>query len=119
MIALDITAILISIVSMFIGFTIGFAVSFFVRDALQTRTINRLYAENSRMEAELYANKQREYGNAGNQAKREKAERMQGMIIEFAAAMKKPDAKIDEVVKGIATNYPDIAMDLVKKGMKI
>ena len=54
----------------------------------------------------------------GNKAKRDKAERQQAMMLEFAQAMKS-GANIEEVIKALGAKYPDIAMDLVKKGLKL
>jgi len=53
-------------------------------------------------------------------SRQEKAERQEAAMLAFASAMQKPDAKIADVLKEVGAQYPDVAMNLIKKaGLKI
>lgn len=101
-----------------IGVFVGFIASFFIKEAYLTRKISRLEEENVDLDESLKALKQKEWSAQGYTAKREKSERQSAMMLEFAQAMQS-GAKIEDVIKTIGAKYPDIAMDLVKKGLKI
>jgi len=66
------------------------------------------------VEAEITRVKMGELSQRGNQAKREKEERMQAAMME-AMALIQQGAPVQDVIKQVAAKYPDIAMDLVKK----
>lgn len=102
-----------------IGALIGFICSFLVKESFIERKIRRLEAENDDLDEQCKNLQNTLNGREGLNARKDKAERMQGMMLEFANAMQAPDAKPQEIIKLIATKYPDIAMDLVKKGMKM
>lgn len=54
----------------------------------------------------------------GNAKRAEKAERMQQAMVEAASIMKNDEIKDKQAaVLNLALKYPDIAMDLVKKGI--
>lgn len=52
-------------------------------------------------------------------ARKDKAERQQAMMLEIAEALKVEGAVPADVLKSMASKYPDIAMDLVKKGLRL
>ena len=55
---------------------------------------------------------------SGKVARQEKAERMQMAMVEVAAIMKNPEiADKQGAIMQLAMKYPDIAMDLLKKGI--
>lgn len=57
-------------------------------------------------------------GASGQQRKAEKAERMQTAMVEVAAIMKNPEIPDKQkAIMELALKYPDIALDLVKKGL--
>lgn len=54
----------------------------------------------------------------GVSARAEKAERMQTAMVEVAAIMKNPEIPDKQgAIMQLALKYPDIALDLVKKGL--
>ena len=54
----------------------------------------------------------------GNAARAEKAERMQTAMVEVAAIMKNPEiTDKQKAVMDLALKYPDLMMDLMKKGL--
>lgn len=101
------------------GLLIGAIVAYFAKEAFLERKIRRLSEENADLNQEVLSLKNTLNGRAGLDAKKEKADRMSNMMLEFAAAMQVKDAKPVEVMKAMAAKYPDIAMELVKKGMKL
>jgi len=66
------------------------------------------------VEAEITRVKMGELSQRGNQARKEKEERMQAAMME-AMALVQQGAPVQDVIKQIGMKYPDIAMDLVKK----
>jgi len=105
-------------VSFFIGLLAGGVVCFFVREKWLERKIARLTDENTLLDEELYSYQQKERNTKGIQVKQEKAERMQAVMLEFAAAMK-AGRPPQEILQELASKYPDVAMELVKKGIKL
>jgi predicted RNase H-like nuclease (RuvC/YqgF family) len=105
--------------SLAVGLVAGTVASFFLRDRWLEMRIKRLESANNELEEALFSAQQRERGNLGIKAKQEKTERMQSAILEFATAMKEPNAKVEEVAKSLFSKYPDLGMDLLKKGFKI
>jgi len=101
------------------GAITGFIASYFVKEAYLERKIKRLEEENEDLDAQVLSLKNAANNRIGIEARRDKAERMSGMMLEFATAMKEPNADIKAVMQTMATKYPDIAMELVKKGMKL
>ena len=75
--------------------------------------------ENEEMHEELYSHQQKERNTKGLAVKQEKAERMQAAMLDFAQAMQAEGADKNAVIKAMALKYPDIAMDLIKKGLKL
>jgi len=106
------------VISFGIGLFVGLIVLYFVREAYLERKISRLERENKELDEEVYSYEQRDRNTKGLESKRDKAERMQSAMLEFAAAMKE-GVPLQDVLKALAAKYPDIAMDLVKKGMKV
>lgn len=102
-----------------IGLIFGAIVAFFAKEAYLERKIKRLSEENEDMNEEIISLRNTLAGRAGLDARKEKSERMQQMMLEFAAAMKEPNADIKAIMPIMAQKYPDIAMDLVKKGLKM
>jgi len=59
-----------------------------------------------------------QYSVMGNQKKVEKAERMQTAMLEVAAIMKNAEITDKQgAIMQLAMKYPDIALDLIKKGI--
>lgn len=48
-----------------------------------------------------------------------RAERQEAAMIEFAQGMQVQGAKPEDVLKAVGLKYPDVAMQLIKKGMKM
>jgi hypothetical protein len=94
-----------------VGVIVGLAVSYF-RDNTLDRKINNLAGDMDSLVDSIN-------GKQGVTARREKSERQQSAMLEFATLMQQPNAKIDEVLKAVGGKYPDVAMDLMKKGLKI
>ena len=102
-----------------IGLVIGFLCTFFARELYMERKIARLEAENIDLDVQVKSLQNTLNGRSGIGAKKEKAERMQSLMLEFVEAIKVPDAKPGDVIKALALKYPDVAIDLVKKGIKL
>lgn len=102
-----------------LGVFFGMVLMFFVREKWLEHKIARLTDENSDLSEALYSFQQKERNQMGLQAKRDKAERQAAMMLEFAELAKQPNANVQEVIKVVAAKYPDLALDLVKKGLKI
>lgn len=106
-------------IGLFVGCIVGIIGSFFIREAWVERKLSRLQEENDALHEEIRNFQMERRGIKGNLAKADKAERMQSLMLEVAQAMQAPNANIQDILKGLALKYPDIAMDLVKKGMKL
>jgi len=106
------------IVSFVLGLVIGAISCVLLRDKWLETRCNRLANENKELETLLYSAKQRERGLQGIAAKQEKAERLQGIMLEVATAAKE-GKDIQEVLKETAMKNPDIAFELLRKGLKI
>ena len=100
------------------GLIVGISGSYLLREAYIERKIKRLMEENEDLEAELLSCQNTMRSVEGNKAKRDKAERQQAMMLEFAQAMQSGE-NIENVIKTLGAKYPDIAMELVKKGLKL
>lgn len=101
------------------GLIIGALASFFLREKYLERKIARLESENSELGEHLYSYQQKERNAKGLMVQKEKAERQQSLMLEFAQLMQQPNPDVKQVLQSMASKYPDVAMDLVKKGLKL
>lgn len=87
----------------------------FVVSYFNTNNVNNRL---SRLEADISSLEGRTNGREGAIRKAEKAERMQTAMVEVAAIMKNPEIPDKQkAIMELALKYPDIALDLVKKGL--
>lgn len=102
--------VLIGLVSVTISAIIGVLIAWIAR-GIRERDVGRL---EMRVESLEMSRK----GDLGNSKRAEKAERMQMAMVEVAAIMKNPEiADKQGAIMQLAMKYPDIAMDLLKKGI--
>lgn len=101
-----------------VALIVGILASYLIKEAYLERKISRLEDENEDMDDEIMSLRNTLKGREGVEVKADKAKRQQQAMLEFAMAMKegKPMA---EVMQELAGKYPDIAMDLAKKGLKL
>jgi predicted SPOUT superfamily RNA methylase MTH1 len=100
-----------------IGLILGGIVAFLSKDGYYSKRVSRLEELIADQDEIIESYRNKEKSVKGHLVKQEKAERMQSAMLEFAVAMKEPNANITEILKSMAAKYPDIAMDLAKKGM--
>jgi len=97
-----ICAVFSGIFSIFLGLIMGY-----VRDFRVTK-----------LEDAVESIRMGEYSAKGNAKRAEKAERTQQAMLEVAAIMKDPETKDKQgAIMNLAMKYPDIALDLIKKGI--
>jgi len=70
------------------------------------------------LEAQIVSMRMRAQQPDAVQARKDKAERMSSAMTEVLIGIKAEGAKPEEVIKAVAAKYPDVALDVVKKGMK-
>lgn len=106
-------------IGLIIGLISGFILAILAKEVWIQRKISRLESINTDLEDEIESLRNRLNGRAGLDAKKDKAERLEKIMVEFAIAMKQPNANIAEVIKQTALANPDIALSLARKGLKI
>jgi hypothetical protein len=99
-----------------IGLLSGFFLAYFAKEAYLSRKIKRLEEENEDLDEENKSLKNTAAGENGRLARQEKKERLQAAVIEIMGKMKEGNVDMPTVLKEIGAKYPDVAMDLIKKG---
>lgn len=109
---MDIVELLLWSVALFLGSLIGTIAYSYIADFSLRKRLEGL-------ETALFSNNQRERGEIGLLARREKTERTQAALAKAVMLFKegKPPA---DVIKEVASEYPDVAVALAAKhGLKI
>lgn len=104
--------IVLGLVSVATSLIISVVVAWVAR-GIRDRDVNSLYKRVESLEMS-------EKGNIGNAKRAEKNERRNAAMMEALGVLNNPEIKPEDKQKhllGLAAKYPDVAIDLVKKGI--
>jgi hypothetical protein len=101
-----------------VGLVVGLTMAYFAADALQKQRLERAKEYISELEDVIDSYKKAEWGDRGRKKQAEQSERMDAAMMEIAVAIKAGKPPMD-AIKELIPKYPDIALRLAKKGMKL